>query len=288
VPRDGDPFVAVSDSRCPCAFPRDGLPSSNAITGCLTHPRGGAHPPNTMFILGDLHARQIVGGIKAALGDRMSVAYVTKSGCVIMTNHCNGMSNQEQQIYVRRVLENLKRAVRRGDVLALVSLNGQNTQGDAWLAEHVIEPIIKPAGAKLLLISDNPELSAPPSTCMRDLSRCQLLHDDEWTSQEKSIYRRGAEREAQMERFAAQHAGHVYVFAQTALWRRAATGAAVPGTRRLAFMDQHHLNNVGALYLSPYLCDAFERWGFFDGPTSTNDTLRDTASPVWSYPGGRR
>ena len=37
----------------------------------------------------------------------------------------------------------------------------------------------------------------------------------------------------------------------------------VPGTDTNAYYDTNHLLALGARYLSPYMCSAFEGWGFF-------------------------
>ena len=74
-----------------------------------------------------------------------------------------------------------------------------------------------------------------------------------------------------METFAAKYPGVVYGFGQSGLWKDWA-GAAVPGSTALGFSDANpdnlntHLSYYGAAYIAPYLCAAFERWGFFDSP----------------------
>lgn len=222
---------------------------------CLAKPRGGAHPRNMMFVLGDSHAFETYVGIEAAVGERMAIGMAAYSGWAA------GEGDAE---WVGAWLDALRQEVRRGDVVAILgrlyheapwNRFSQTPSQDAWLEEHLLEPVLKPAGAKLVWISDNLELSRPPYTCSRDLSRCAPL------AATRALH---AQREAELAAFAARHPGVVYVFAQSGLWRDT---AAVPGTLTPATFDHSHLSKEGALYLTPYLCGAFERWGFFDGET---------------------
>eukprot|EP00966_Prymnesium_polylepis_P206147 4776617-Prymnesium_polylepis.1 len=49
----------------------------------------------------------------------------------------------------------------------------------------------------------------------------------------------------------------------------------VPGTRTRGYTDKDHLNEHGALYLAPYICAAFDGWGFF-APPPRNSTATTT------------
>ena len=53
---------------------------------------------------------------------------------------------------------------------------------------------------------------------------------------------------------------------QLDLWLDGSGGGSnlVPGTTTNGYMDEHHLTTEGGLYLWPYLCAAFDDWGFFD------------------------
>ena len=37
----------------------------------------------------------------------------------------------------------------------------------------------------------------------------------------------------------------------------------IPGTDIVAYLDHSHLRRGGSVYLAPYLCSAFERFGFY-------------------------
>ena len=206
-----------------------------------------------MFVHGDSHAEATLPGLIRAVGGRMSIRHFFKGGCGVGPSQY-GQGNMMLDV----MLDMLRREVRRGDVVAIVQLAGQSTEIDDYLERELVDPILKPRGAKLLRLSDNPALSAQPSTCSRQLSRCHLVHTPGSTPA----------REAQMDAFAAKHPGTVYGFAQSGLWRDSA-GAAVPNTRFSAFREvtsgNTHLSYLGAFYLAPYLCGAFERWGFFGG-----------------------
>lgn len=70
---------------------------------------------------------------------------------------------------------------------------------------------------------------------------------------------------ATLGRLAAQHPGTVYVFDQLDLWLVGGRGShLVPGTLATGYLDTDHLSTWGSMYLWPYVCAAFDEWGFFD------------------------
>lgn len=235
---------------------------------CAAQPRGDGHPANTLFIIGDSHASATLPGVASAVEGRMNIGMLAHGGfTLIPCQKCK--DDPEINAYRQSILAALRQHVRRGDVVITMSASWQSPGGDQWLQTNILEPILRPAGASLVMVSDNPQLSSPPTFCSRDLSRCHVLG---WGTDT----RRGSpKREAQMAAFARSHPD-VYVFQQSKLWENS---AAVPGTQTNAYFDDAHLNIEGALYLAPYFCNAFKGWGFFGEAQAHN------ASKVWSYPG---
>lgn len=233
----------------PCFF--QGSYSAHRIAGCLTLPAsepGG--PTRTLFLVGDSHAGAIYPGVAAAIDGRMRFAFMARAGTEFYPSG-KQLAGGAPSAFLQATLSALRTNMKHGDVLCV--MNNRGYQDYEWLESVVLTGILQPRGATLLLLGDNPHLSHFPSLCHINHNLCS------------GQFQEGQASDNQLQSFAGRHTD-VLVFLQTPLWT-APPGehfwGNVPGTRTNAYYDTHHLLSVGALYLTPHLCSAFEREGFF-------------------------
>ena len=159
-------------------------------------------------------------------------------------------------------------------MLSLQSLSHTVAYADAeqlaFLKQTII-PMVAERGAKLVLMVDSPYLARPNggNTCIppNNIQRCIFTEQDirnhkmqRWQNPHATLY-------DYIDRFNTLHEEYpdtVFVFNQLELWMANGRGSnLIPGTMTNGFMDWEHLVPEGALYLWPYLCAAFNEWGFF-------------------------
>ena len=134
-------------------------------------------------------------------------------------------------------------------------------------------PWLKARGAHLVLIGDNIYLPREPTGCVPpETALCEYSGSDLSTPGFGLFVTTpptpGSPHSymAALRAFEAEDPTTVHVFDQYDLWldRDGKGSHLIPGTLTNGYLDQNHLAPDGALYLAPYLCHAFEEWGFFD------------------------
>lgn len=227
-------------------------PSAAAVTRCLTPAsvrEGG--PTSTIFLVGDSHAGALHSAVAGAVKGRMRMAFVGRAGNGFYPDWSEDNGGHKTfgspKAWINTQLNALQANMRSGDVLCIINQHGWINYG--WMSRSVL-PIL-PAGAKVLLVGDNPFLSHTPAVCHGNHNLCSGIYPTEW--------------DTQLQSFAAQHA-NVRALIQTPFWT-APPGqhfwGNVPGTTTNAYEDTHHLLPEGATYVQPFLCSALRQWDLF-------------------------
>lgn len=140
--------------------------------------------------------------------------------------------------------------MREGDILMVI--NYQSMHDFPWLERDILDAILRPAGATLVLWGDNPHLNRPASACFR--GNCYFTPNTN-----------GPGIDEQMIDFAQQHED-VFAYSQLPLWSGAGGGNGyIPGTNVMGFQDANHVSPFGSHYIGAYMMAAFCEWGLFDG-----------------------
>ena len=156
----------------------------------------------------------------------------------------------QRDFFVPMVIQGLKDNLQAGDIVAVVNYQGTYrlaANPDFW--DHtILRDIIRPVGASLLLVGDNPSMSGRPPLCHINPQRCSIN-----TVAMQYI----SQNNEDIIQFAAARPD-VFAFTQSHLW--SAPGqhfwGQVPGTMTNGYFDDNHLLSVGAHYIAPYLCSA--------------------------------
>ena len=138
---------------------------------------------------------------------------------------------------------------------------GAAFQDFPWLTTNMLEGVVRPNGATLLLFGDSPLLNHPPTLCHINHNLCRAMPR---TTEGVLVGCPGGCEG--LRAYASSQGNDVKVFLQSPLWEVAPGQhfwGNVPGTDTNAYYDTGHLLALGARYLSPYMCSAFEGWGFF-------------------------
>lgn len=236
-------------------------------------------------MVGDSHAGSLRSGVQMAVKGKMAFAFMAQS------SHYFGMLDPEPR------LPQLYEHVGQGDVVLLASrltltqrpvyFRGTGSShpyaSDPRVLAHYatgLLPWLRRVGAKLVLLGDNYGLSRDGSLCRPTArtnpcaySEASILSGFGCGSHQAPNGRCPSpshnalrQYEAAMQAFADEHHDVVHFFPQLDLWLTPDGQGSnlIPGTRTNGYVDQGHVNRQGSLYLWPFLCDAFERWGFFD------------------------
>lgn len=243
------------------------------IHRCLT-PHRSPDTQRATFLIGDSHAGALRDGLEEAVKGHMAFSYVAAAGWGL---------NPAQTSDAR--ISHLKNAMRRGDVLVYTTYIYPRSCGRCQYAgegmlnhiETILLPWIREKGAHLVLVNDDPQLPkdarmcmrSPPNRCFYDGASYFTGSQPAWqlgvvpeNEEPKSL----RAMETAIRRFAKRHRGVVYSFEQLDLWLDAQGHGSniIPGTTTNGYADGHHLSKEGSLYLAPYICAAFDGWGFFD------------------------
>uniref|UniRef100_A0A7S4IWY8 SGNH domain-containing protein n=1 Tax=Prymnesium polylepis TaxID=72548 RepID=A0A7S4IWY8_9EUKA len=230
---------------------------------------GDHHPPGrqagmerAVFLVGDSHANALVPGMRKAVENKMSMAAAAGPG-------------YRFRFACDRRFELLDLNVRKGDVVVVLqsarSSNEMNYASDGQIAFYrwALVPMLKARGAKLVLMQDWPAMKVSGILCRppRGTSRCAYTEDD--IANGAGIHDPGSGTIRSLTEvlvnFANEFPDTVYAFDQTAdlLMQNGQGSNLIPGTRTNAYADFDHISHEGALYLAPYLCAAFDSWGFY-------------------------
>jgi len=167
--------------------------------------------------------------------------------------------------WIPNELDALKANLQPGDALAVAQIGGLWDIGVSleFLDNVVLPELIRPHGAHLVMIGDNPLIDRHGDVCEAIPDLCHILPE----ARDFNELQR-ADVEAALTDFERRHAaqGDVHFFSQRRLWDEGAPGehlwGNVPGTTTRGYDDTNHLMvSVAVKYLGPYMCSAFFSWG---------------------------
>ena len=218
-------------------------------------PRG-----KVLFLVGDSHCSVLAQVVQKAVEGRMRVQVLCRSGTHFTPRQFNV---RPPDWWIPTLVAGLKTSMQPGDALAIIQLGGKNDFD--FLRDSILPEVIRPVGAKLVLVGDSPWLSRPASTCEQAPWLCD--YSDMAAEFCEPI---GCSRdaiEAELAAFASSH-DDVFFFSQMYLWTDGAEGEKlwgnIPGTNQRAYMDDNHLLvSIARAYLWPYFCSAFSSFGLY-------------------------
>jgi len=200
------------------------------------------------------------------------------------------------EVYQAHITSMLRSQLRRGDVVGLLAAGDEHLKPEmlAWY-DTFLRPLLASKGAQLLLLRDallqpmegntrswQPCVDAPASCswargqCAFDPSATNLcwgLSTDRELSSGRAAPRVGWWPDTVLaEAIAYTRARNSSVlflstrdlFCTTSEHMSAMCGPTIAGTNVVGYCDGAHLNLAGSMYLWPYLCSAFLRFGLFD------------------------
>ena len=161
----------------PCFFEPNQNPQATTVARCLTPPDapdGRALP--TLFLIGDSHAGALHPAVSGALAGRMRLAFLGRASTGIfpfgtVSSGFDDLQRGAQPTWLQAVMSALRANVRRGDVVAI--MNNYGFQNFAWLRQTMLNGVLRPAGASLLLFGDSPRLNHPAVVCHNNHMLCQ-------------------------------------------------------------------------------------------------------------------
>lgn len=214
-------------------------------------------------MIGDSHANAFIPGLKKAIRGKMAMASAAGPGF-------NFIWACDERF---RLLE---ASVRPGDVVVIVQAlrdGGETYYGPAQLNffRWALVPMLQSRGAQLVMVKDWPRLRMSAVLCRppSQTSNCAFTENELSTKRDGQL---GGQVDTQrLNDLEDEFRGVVHVFDALELFMQDGRGSnLVPGTSTNAYADFDHLSIEGAEYLAPYICSAFERWGFFAPVTSTD------------------
>lgn len=230
---------------------------------CLVPPptEPGVPRGKVMFLVGDSHCGVITPAVRRAVQGRMRLVAVCRSGTSF---RLKGSLATPPDWWYTTLIDGLKANIQQGDVLAVMQLG--SLQDVQFLEQVALLDIVRPRGASLVLLGDNPGITRPAPTCEAAHYLCRIspyatLHETRLTRDRVEEVLESFQR-----RF-----DDVYFFRQSILWTEGPVGehlwGNVPGTKpsQRAYYDNNHLLfSTAEAYLWPYMCSAFQSWGLYD------------------------
>jgi len=221
-----------------------------------------------VFLVGDSHAGALFPAFEKAVQGKMSLLFSAAPGWSFRSACDKRFAELEQN-------------VQAGDVVVVASIEYAVRSVDGhqpfWTTEmafwrNALIPMLTARGAKLVFVGDTYAIRTTSRMCATPRRAAHFCSYSEselgfgWgyrLAHPGSITKR--ELLSRVKDFARAYEGTFHIFDQTLdLFMVNGHGSnLVPGTSTNAYYDEDHLNTDGALYLAPYICAAFDEWGFF-------------------------
>lgn len=252
----------------PCFFQTGSL-NFGQVDRCLTPPaRTSPATKRAVFLVGDSHAGALYPAVERAVAGKLSLVMAARRQTQFARPGKGDKEGDEanQEHFKNDILRSLRSRMEPGDVLLIMNVEGGQswghqkyvTSGYTWLLDDVLEKTVRAHNASLILAGDNPQLNRAPTMCQSNHALCHVDTHEQRIREDRDT--------ALIE--LSEGRPDVFAFIQTHLWQVAPGSPAfhgnVPGTTTNAYYDHNHLLSPGTNYLGPYLCDAFNEWGFFD------------------------
>jgi len=277
----------------------DTLAGRTQATSCLT-PRRQPASQRAFFLLGDSHAAALSAGVERTLRGKMAFAWTARAGCafgptcqvdihqtfatsmlrqqlrrgdvVALTadgdNHLSVATLQWYQSFLLPLLHS------KGALLLLLrdvlAMNNVGIDG-LGLADVVISGwnACTDSPQRCTLPRNASYNSVFPPMTDRELiaERAPGAWSGRWGFSDQRFWAGIALANVSSTRNSSRPP--VYFLSFRELWcstsdsATASCGPNIPGTNAVGYADGSHLNRAGAVYLWPYLCSAFSRFGFF-------------------------
>ena len=221
------------------------------VNTCLTPARASASQ-KVAFLIGDSHAASIKPSIERAVQGEMILSWVAVTG-----NTCGYIYSATSGVCLdvrNRMRQRLEANVLAGDVVFVSHVgykyyDAQSQQLQRDLLQDLYMNVLRPRGAKLVIMGDPPRLPMHAVRCLYNPSNCYASTTN-------------IDQNQQLASLATNQAGILYLEIHGLFCDSSNCYGQVPGTSTWAFFDNSHLTLAGGLYLWPYICSWLEQAGF--------------------------